>query len=129
MAIRRPNPVQWIRYAYGGTLPAEYREWVLHDATCRTWMPRAFVRSLVQVSPLAAALLVGLGVLGGSWPLALGATLLGILVVVRITLSLAEQSVEGRLVRHGFPPGHAAAVRRQADADAAARYRAVWRQE
>ncbi|GAA2795555.1 hypothetical protein GCM10010470_33230 [Saccharopolyspora taberi] len=119
----------WVYYAYGGTLPDRHREWVLHDATCRTWVLRSFLRSLVQVSPVAAALLVGLGVFGESWPLALGATLLGVLVVVRISLSLAEQSAEGRLVRHGFPPGHAAAVRRQADADAAARYRAVWRQE
>ncbi|MCI2418208.1 DUF5313 domain-containing protein [Saccharopolyspora sp. K220] len=128
MPVKRPNPVLWLYYQYGGTLPARYREWVLRDATCKTWVLRVLVRCLIQVAPLGAVLFVGLGVLGGSWPIAAGALLLGVLVVVRIVLTSSVDSVDARLVRYGYPPGHGSAVRRQRDAEAAERYRAVWRQ-
>ncbi|MGP4016974.1 DUF5313 family protein [Saccharopolyspora sp. 5N708] len=128
MSGKRPNPVRWLYYQYGGTLPQRYREWVLHDATCKTWVLRVLLRCLIQILPLGAVLFVGLGVLGGSWPIAAGALLLGILVVVRIVLTSSVDSVDARLVRYGYPPGHGSAVRRQRDAEAAERYRAIWRQ-
>jgi hypothetical protein len=129
MATRRPNPALWLHYQFVGKLPDEYREWVLHDATCSTWMLRVFVRGLVQVTPIAAIMLVGLGVYGGSWPSAMGAVLLGVLVVGRIVLTSAVDSVDARLMRHGFPPGHGSAIRIRMDEAAAERYRAVWRRE
>jgi hypothetical protein len=54
----------WTWYAFGGKLPDRYREWVMHDVTCRTWALRHVARSLVQVAPVALLLLV---VLGFSW--------------------------------------------------------------
>jgi hypothetical protein len=131
MAARRPNPVRWLYYQFGGRLPERYRDWVLHDGTCRTWLLRVFVRGLVVVTPIAAGLFTILLLVGHSWPLATGSVVLGLLVNIRYTLSYSVESVDGRLARHGFPPGHASAVRRQAyeiaHADEAARYRAAYR--
>ncbi|WP_406691108.1 DUF5313 family protein [Saccharopolyspora sp. ID03-671] len=125
----RPGPLRWIAYQYGRRLPDQYRDWVLHDATCRTWVLRVLIRGLLQIAPLGVLLFVGLGVLGGAWPIAAGALLLGVLVVARIVLTSSVDSVDSRLAKYGFPPGHGSAVRRQRDAAAAERYRAVWRQD
>lgn len=127
----RPDPMRWVYFQYRGRLPERYRDWVLHDGTCRTWVLRVFVRSLVQVSPLVVAVFAGL-VLVADAPVALaaGSVLLGVLVAVRYTLSYAEESVDFRLVRNGFPPGHGSAVRREkyqeTHADEAERYRSRW---
>ncbi|GAB3445301.1 DUF5313 family protein [Actinophytocola sediminis] len=128
---RRPNPLLWLYYQFGGRLPAGYRDWVLHDATSRTWLVRALVRVLVQLAPIFAVLLVVLAGVGGSWPIALGSILLGVLVSLRFALANAMESVDARLAKYGFPPGHASALRRLADAaahaDEAKRYQAKWR--
>ncbi|MEV0700980.1 DUF5313 family protein [Saccharopolyspora sp. NPDC050389] len=128
MPVKRPNPGWWLYYQFGGRLPERYREWVLRDATCKSWVLRVLIRGLIQIAPLGAVLFVGFGVLGGSWPIAGGALLLGVLVVARIVLTSAVDNVDARLARYGYPPGHGSAVRRQRDAEAAERYRAVWRQ-
>ncbi|MBE9375208.1 DUF5313 family protein [Saccharopolyspora sp. HNM0983] len=127
MSRPRPNPVLWVYYQFGGMLPQRYRDWVLHDATCRTWVLRVLVRGLLQIAPLGAVLFLALGVFGGAWPIAAGSLLLGVLVVGRVVLTNAVDSVDARLVRYGFGPGHGSAVRRRRDAAAAERYRAVWR--
>jgi hypothetical protein len=128
VAAKRPNPARWLYYQYGGNLPETYREWVLHDGTCRTWLLRAALRGLIQIAPLALALLLGLGLIGGSWPVAAGAVLLGVLVILRITLTNAVDSVDGRLIRYGYPPRHGSTIRGRATALEAERYKARWRQ-
>ncbi len=131
MAVRRPNPLPWVYYSYGGRLPDRYRDWVLHDATCRTWLLRVFVRGLVQVLPAAVILVTLFEVFGHSWPLAVGAVVLGLVGMLRYVLSYSVESVNGRLTRYGFPPRYGTAVRRQRyreqHADEAERYRARWR--
>lgn len=128
----RPNPLLWLFYQYGGRLPARYRDWVLHDATCRSWLARKLLRVFVQLVPVFAGLLVVLGLVGGSWPIALGSILLGVLVSLRFAVANAMESVDARLVRYGFPSGHGSALRRAADAEAnadeAERYREKWRE-
>jgi uncharacterized membrane protein AbrB (regulator of aidB expression) len=115
MARTRPNPVLWLYYQYGGTLPARYRDWVLHDTTCRTWWLRVVLRALVQFSPAVAVLVIILrGLLGGPWPLVLGSILLGVLVYLRFTLTISVDSIDSRLVRYGYPARHGTLVRRQA---------------
>lgn len=130
MAAKRPGPFRWLFFVYGGRLPDRYRDWVLHVATCPTWLVRAFGRGLMQLAPILGALLAGLVVFGGSWPLALGSTLLGFLVALRIILAFAQDNVDARVAQHGFPAGHATAIRRRrhADEEAAksARYRQTW---
>lgn len=123
--------MRWLYYQYRGKLPSRYRAWILHDAICDTWLVRVVIRGLVQVAPLAAALFAGFLLFGGSWLPALGSVILGVLVTIRYTLSYSVESVDARVARNGFPAGHASALRRQAyeaaHAEAAERYRAVWR--
>jgi hypothetical protein len=129
--VRRPNPLLWLYYQYGGRLPSSYRDWVLHDATSRTWLVRVLLRTVVWLAPIFAVLLVVLVAAGGSWPIALGSILLGVLVALRFTLANAMESVDARLVKYGFPPGHASATRRARDAEKHAaeerEYRDKWR--
>lgn len=66
---QRPGPLWWTWYAFGGKLPDRHGEWVLNDVTCRTWWLRHVARSLVQLAPVAALLLV---VLGPGWITYLG---------------------------------------------------------
>jgi hypothetical protein len=120
-----------VYYQYNGRLPDRYREWVVHDVTCRTWLLRVFVRGLMMVAPVVALLFVLLLGFGHSWPLAAGSIVLGLLVNVRYSLSYSEESANSRLVRYGFPPGRATAVRAEryaaAHAAEAERYRAAYR--
>jgi hypothetical protein len=120
-----------VYYQYGGTLPGRYREWVLHDATCRTWLLRVFVRGFVMVAPVAALLFAGFLLLGHSWLLAIGSIVLGLLVNLRYSLSYSEDSVNSRLHRHGFPAGYGTTMRAKAYEAAhlaeAERYRAAYR--
>jgi len=129
--VRRPNPLRWLYYQYNGKLPNRYRDWVVHDVTCRTWLLRVFVRGLVMVAPVVAVLFALLLWLGHSWPLAAGSIVLGLLVNLRYSLSYSEESANSRLVRYGFPPGHATAIRAEryeaAHAAEAERYRATYR--
>lgn len=53
--IRRPNPLQWLRYVYTGSVPRRNAAWVLHDATCGTWVLRHAIRYVVLVAPLVIA--------------------------------------------------------------------------
>ncbi|HVK26069.1 MAG TPA: DUF5313 family protein [Actinokineospora sp.] len=131
MSVTRPGPLRWLWFVYGGRLPDRYRDWVLHVTTCRTWLVRAFVRGLVQLAPLLGGLLAALVAFGDSWPIALGSTLLGFLVALRIILAFAQDNVDARLAQHGFPAGHATAVRRKKhaaeEAAKAAAYKDTWR--
>ena len=58
---RRPDPLRWIWYAFGGTLGQRYRQWVLQDLTGRTRWERQIARAVLQVAPLAVVLLLTLG--------------------------------------------------------------------
>lgn len=131
MTVARPNPVLWVYYQFGGTLPDRYRAWVLHDGTCRTWLLRVFVRGLVMVTPVAAALFTGFVLVGHSWLLALGSVVLGLLVSLRYSGSFAVETVDRRLARHGYPREYGSTVRLAAYDAAhvaeAERYRAVYR--
>ena len=54
----RPNPLEWIWYAFWGPLSARHRVWVLYDATCSTWILRQLSRVLtIAVLPMAAVAL------------------------------------------------------------------------
>lgn len=111
--MRRPNPLLWLYYQYGGRLPARYRDWVLHDGTCRTWFLRVVLRALIQLAPIMAVLIIVLrGLLGGPWLLVLGSILLGVLVYLRIALTMSVDAIDSRLVRYGYPARHGTSTRR-----------------
>jgi len=115
MAIQRPNPLQWVRYAFGGRLPDRYREWVLHDTTSRTWLWRFVARVVVEALPW---LVVGFLVLTLFTPLpvglVLGALALSLVMSLYFTVTSADELTEARLVKHGFEAGTGKSTRRQA---------------
>jgi undecaprenyl pyrophosphate phosphatase UppP len=114
MLMRRPNPVQWIRYTYGGRLPDRYRQWVLHDTTSRTWLLRFVVRIIVEALPWLVA---GFLVLTLLTPLPVAAAVaaagLALLMSLYFTVTSADELSEARLVKHGYPPGTGKATRRR----------------
>lgn len=130
MTPKRPGPLRWLWYAFGGGLPARYRAWVLHDASCDTWMLRHFIRAFVQMSLVAVP--VVLLVPGPVW-IRLAAILLGWLVGLQYAMYFVDGSVERRVRRAGYPPGAAQAAREELHADeraaAAARYAARYRSD
>ncbi len=100
MGEHRPNPVQWIWYAFGGKLPDRYAEWVLHDVTCRTWVLRHLARALVQMSPFCALVL-----LPGPLSIRLMSIALGLLCGLFYSFCLMGEMAEHRVIKHGYPPG------------------------
>lgn len=113
--IIRPNPLQWLRYAVTGSLPPENRAWVLHDATCRTWLLRHAARYLVLVAPLIVAVLLFL-------PATLGiraeACLAAGLSMWIGYMCFTTESLEHRIEKAGYPYGLAGKLREQRAIDA-----------
>lgn len=107
---RRPGVLRWLWYAVGGGLPAEYREWVLYDVTCRTWPLRHLVRLLVQLVPVGILLVVLL-------PVPLWIRLMGVVVGSAIGLLYSfvflYEATEQRASKAGYPHGTAARVREE----------------
>ena len=126
--IRRPNPVRWVGYAFGTGLPAAHREWVLFDATTRTWPLRHLARTTVQLGPF----LLGLYLLLPMAPwIRLGAVLAGALLGYFYSAAYMYEAVEHRAVKAGYPRGTAAATRAAAHSEETAahdqRYAERWR--
>jgi Family of unknown function (DUF5313) len=109
---RRPDPLHWIWYAFGGTLGTRYREWVLRDLTGRTRWERQIVRAVVQVVPLAVALLL---VLGSGWIAWVGVEC-GLVLALIYSTAYFDPAVEHRLAKHGYPPGTAHRILSERDA-------------
>lgn len=106
MEMTRPDPVRWVRYAYGARLPERYRDWVLHDTTDRGWLVRFALRVTVQALPwlIAVALVLTLFTpLPAGW--VLGALAMSLGLSLFFTLTSADELTEARLVKHGFTPG------------------------
>lgn len=122
--MRRPNPLRWVYYAYGGRLPDEYREWVLHDATTRTWLLRFAARIVVQALPwlVAGFLLLTLLTPVPVLP-TVGALAIGLLLSLYFTVTSADELSEVRLTQHGFPPGTGKERRRSATGSTWGRWR------
>lgn len=122
--VRRPGPLRWLWYAFGGGLPEPYSAWVHHDTTARTWILRHVARTLTQLAvPIALVLVLMPGAFWIRGMAALGGVLLGLFY----SIAYMPETVEHRSVRAGFPPGTAARTREAAstarDADGRARRR------
>ncbi|WP_016701206.1 DUF5313 family protein [Actinoalloteichus spitiensis] len=131
MSSPRPNPPQLLWYAFGGRLPERYREWVLADLTTRGWLWRYGVRAFVRLAPVAALVAWVLWLVSGEPLVAAMSVSLGLIVGVYFSLSYAIEKADSRLVRYGYPPNHASAVRRadreRLRQEESARYAARWR--
>lgn len=123
----RPDPVRWMWYAFGGTLPERYRPWVLHDLTARTRWLRQFVRTAAVLVPFVV---LGLLLMGTSW-IVWTAALGGLALATVYSVSYIDQYAEHRLRKHGFPDGTFQRVMAEAryplNADRARRYDATYR--
>jgi Family of unknown function (DUF5313) len=109
--MRRPNPLQWLWYSLGGRLPREYREWVLHDVTARTWLLRHLVRVALRLMVPLVLLYVLFSILGGPLDIIVMALVLGLIVGMYYSLSYASESNDARLTRYGFPPRFGSTIR------------------
>lgn len=106
MGSRRPNPAQWLWYAYGGGLAPHLREWVIFDVTCRTWVLRHLSRTFAQWLPCLLLVLVP----GPLW-LRLCMPLLVLIGALYASACYIEETCEHRLAKHGYPLGMARELR------------------
>lgn len=106
--VTSPSLPLWLRYAFGAGLPPEYSEWVLHDASCSTWLLRHFARVVTVVVVPAVLLLLFL-------PTGLGIRVLTVITVVGCQVLLlgilANEVTERRVQKAGYPWGVAAETR------------------
>jgi uncharacterized protein DUF5313 len=98
----RPNPAQWLWYAYGGGLPRSLSPWVLEDTTCRTWVLRQLVRALVQLAPVVALCLLVPPV---DFGIRLIAAVGGLVIGLMFSVAYMTETTEHRAVKAGWPPG------------------------
>ena len=130
VAERRPDPIHWLWYACGGTLPGRFHGWVLNDLTCRTWPLRHLIRALVQVTPVVVALLLLMPSVVPA-PARVAAVLAGALLGLLYSGAYMYEICEHRVVKAGYPRGTAQRIRElrnaQARAWSARRYEAIWR--
>ena len=111
-AIRRPGPLRWLWYSFGGRLPAAHRTWVLHDTTTRTWWLRHLLRAMLQLAiPIAAVLVL---IPGPFWIRSLGA-LSGVFLGLIFAGAYMTETTEHRVMRAGYPVGTAEAMRQRAN--------------
>lgn len=104
----RPNPAQWLWYAFWGPLPGRYRIWVLYDATCTTWIFRHFARLLtIAIPPVAAAVLF----LPGPIQLRVLTAVVAGTGAFLFTAVWVNEATESRLARAGWGWGTGPAVR------------------
>jgi hypothetical protein len=106
----RPNPAQWLWYAYGGGLPRALSPWVLEDTTRRTWAIRHLVRALVQLAPVIALCLLLPPVDFGVRLTAAGG---GLVIGLLFSAAYMTETTEHRAVKAGWPPGTTAERRNQ----------------
>ncbi|TWH75635.1 hypothetical protein JD78_04199 [Modestobacter roseus] len=108
MPAGRPNPAQWLWYAYGGGLPPHLSDWVLADTTGPGWVVRHLVRALVQLAPvLVLCLIVPPVPLGIRVTAAVGGLVIGGMFAV----AYMTETTEHRAVKAGWAPGTTARVR------------------
>lgn len=106
--MTRPGPLHWLAYAYGARLPGRYREWVLHDVTCRTWWLRHLARVVVQLAPLLVTLYL---LLPGPDQVRLAAVAAGAVIGLFYGTAYIVEACETRVLKAGYPVGAAAATR------------------
>jgi hypothetical protein len=104
----RPNPLQWIWYAFWGPLPRRYAIWVLYDTTCSTWVLRYFARIFTALAAPVTA--IALFLPGGADARAWTSVMAGAGALLFTSVWINE-STEHRLVRAGFDWGLASPLR------------------
>ncbi|AFT99305.1 DUF5313 family protein [Nocardia brasiliensis] len=96
---RRPNPIQWLGYAFGRRLPDSMIDWVRRDLTGKHAVARHLVRGLIPFTPLFAVFLLFPGEL---W-LRGSMVLLALLLALFYTVAFMPMNRAHRLAKHGLP--------------------------
>lgn len=99
MTAGDPTPAQRLRYAFGGRLPQDRRDWVRHDLTDAGWRGRGVLRSLVQVLPVAAVLVLLPGPAYLHWMM----PLFVLVCAVFVAGAYGDDLRDRRLHQHGLP--------------------------
>ena len=110
MDAGRPNPAQWLWYAYGGGLPRSLSSWVLDDTTRHTWVLRHLARALVQLAPVVALCLLLPPVDLGIRATAAGG---GLVIGLLFSLAYMTETTEHRTVKAGYAPGTTRQIREE----------------
>lgn len=105
---RRPGVVRWALYAFGRGLPPEYRAWVLHDVTARTWVLRHLLRTAVQLLPFAVLLYLVVPGSASIRALAVGG---GLALGFFYSMAYMYETTENRVIKAGYPRGTAGEIR------------------
>lgn len=108
--IKRPGPIQWLRYAYVGSIAPKYRDWVLHDATAKTWVLRHAGRYWAIIGPLVVVAMLALP---ASWELRVLSCLTAAMSMMVFYLAYSTESVDRRVEKAGYPSGLAAQLRQE----------------
>ena len=106
----RPNPAQWIWYAFGGGLPRSLSTWVLEDVTRHTWVYRHLARALVQLTPVIVLCLLLPPV---DFGFRLSAAVGGLVIGLLFSVAYMTETTEHRAVKAGWPPGTTARLREE----------------
>ncbi len=106
--MRRPTPLQWVRYALGGRLPRELSPWVLADTTGSGWVLRHLTRAVVQLLPV---LVLCVAVVPVPLVYRLSAAAGGLLMGLIFSTAFMVETTEHRVAKAGYPPGTAARLR------------------
>jgi hypothetical protein len=110
-AKSRPDPVRWVWYTFGGGFGPRYRDWVLHDITSRTRWARQVARTVVQVAPVGALVILVLGFSWITWVSLIG----GLLLALMYSGAFFDQFAEHRLLQNGYPRGTARRIASERD--------------
>jgi hypothetical protein len=105
----RPGLRKLLWYSIGGSLPARYNTWVLHDVTSRTWVLRRFARVFAAIVPIAAAFFLLLVPKYGAPMAYAGICLIGTIFIAGLTTILID--TDRRAVRAGYSTDYSGAVR------------------
>jgi hypothetical protein len=120
----RPGPIQWLRYAYVGSIAPRHNGWVLYDATCPTWVLRHAARYWAIIGPLVVAAMLALP---ATLELRVLSCLTAAMSMMVFYLAYSTESVDRRVEKAGYPSGLAAHLRQEravaAQRAATARYR------
>lgn len=108
MTAERPNPAQWVWYAFGGGLPRRLSPWVLHDTTARSWPLRHLSRALIQLAPVEVLCLVAVPV---PFEFRLTAAVGGLFIGLLFSMAYMTETTEHRAVKAGYRSGTTERVR------------------
>ena len=97
---QHPGIWRWLLYAFGGTLPEQYHDWVFADLTGPDWRWREAGRiMLFAVVPVTALLL-----LPGPLGIRIGAASIVVLGPLFVGLAYGDELRDRRLRQHGMLP-------------------------